>query len=311
MIYHFILNPKSGRTRKYQHVEDAIKFECKKRALSYHIYYTTCPGDAMEYVTSMVRISQDKQRFICIGGDGTINEVVNSAPCNENVEFGVIPSGSGNDFIRNFTNNSLFESIEAQIEGNTISLDLIKCNDSYSVNMVNIGFDCAVARMASKLKKSKFVPAKLSYIAGLIVVAFRKIGTKMKIIFDDGEIIDKVLTLTAIGNGRFCGGGFCAAPLANLSDGIMDVCYIKKVSIFKFISLVGIYKSGKHLDSKRAQKVISYKRVSHFRMEFEEPLPICNDGEINGAKTIEFSVIPNGFNFVIPKGSHYISKLTD
>jgi len=308
MIYHFILNPKSGRSRKYHYLEDSIKSACKKRALSYHIYYTTCPGDAMEYVTSMVRISQDRQRFICIGGDGTINEVVNSAPCNKNVEFGVIPCGSGNDFIRNFSNKKLFENIEAQLDGDTISLDLIKCNDSYSVNMVNIGFDCAVAKMATKLKKSKLVPAKLSYIAGLIVVAFRKIGTKMKIIFDDGEVIDKVLTLTAIGNGRYCGGGFCAAPEAKLDDGIIDMCIIDKVNIFKFISLVGSYKKGTHLQNQKAQKVMSYRRVNHFKMEFEEPIPICIDGEIKGAKNIDFSIVPGAFNFVVPKGSEYRYK---
>lgn len=308
MIYHFILNPKSGRSRKYHHLEKSIKAACKKRALDYHIYYTTCPGDALEYVTSMVRISQDRQRFICIGGDGTINEIVNSAPCNENVEFGVIPSGSGNDFIRNFTNKKLFENIEAQLDGDAISLDLIKCNDMYSANMVNIGFDCAVARMASKLKKSEIVPARLSYIAGLFVIMFRKIGTKMRIIFDDGEVIDKVLMLTAIGNGRYCGGGFCAAPQATLHDGILDICIVDKVSIFKFLSLVRAYKKGKHLTNKRAQKIMSYKRTNHFRMEFEAPVPICVDGEIKGAKTIDFSVVPNGFKFVVPKGCEYKYK---
>ena len=113
MIYHFILNPKSGRKRKHRHFEETIKNACRSRQLDYHIYYTTCPGDATEYVASMVRISQDRQRFICIGGDGTINEVVNSAPCNENVEFGVIPNGSGNDFIRNFTNKRFFGKVIA------------------------------------------------------------------------------------------------------------------------------------------------------------------------------------------------------
>ena len=305
MIYHFILNPKSGRSRKYHHLEKSIKAACKKRAIDYHIYYTTCPGDAMEYVSSMVRISQERQRFICIGGDGTINEVVNSAPCNDNVEFGVIPSGSGNDFIKNFTNKKLFENIEAQLDGDTVSLDLIKCNDFYSVNMINIGFDCAVARMANKLKKSELVPPRLSYIAGLFVVAFRKIGTKMKIIFDDGEIIDDTLTLTAIGNGRYCGGGFCATPQATLDDGILDLCIVKKINILKFISLVGSYKKGTHLTNKRAQKVMSYRRTSHFKMEFDAPVPICVDGEIKGAKTLDFSVVSNGFKFVVPKGCQY------
>ena len=70
MIYHFILNPKSGRNRRHKNLDKMIKEACKKRHLDYHIYYTTCRGDATEYVSSMVRISpQEKQRFICVGGD--------------------------------------------------------------------------------------------------------------------------------------------------------------------------------------------------------------------------------------------------
>ena len=305
MIYHFILNPKSGRKRKHRHFEETIKSACRSRQLDYHIYYTTCPGDATEYVASMVRTSSERQRFICIGGDGTINEIVNSAPCNDKVEFGVIPSGSGNDFVRNFTNKKLFEDINAQIDGDTLSADLIKCNDTYCVNMVNIGFDCAVAKEQQRLKKKWFIPASLSYIAGVAVVCFRKIGTNMRIVHDDGTTVEKVLTLTAIGNGKFCGGGFCALPKATLNDGKFDVCVIDKVSLFKFFTLVGMYKKGTHLASKRALKVINYKRVDHFKMEFDEPIPICRDGEIKGAKSVEFTAVPNGVNFVIPKGCEY------
>ena len=305
MIYHFILNPKSGRKRKHRHFEETIKESCRERHLNYHIYYTTCPGDATEYVASMVRNAQERQRFICIGGDGTINEIVNSAPCNDNVEFGVIPSGSGNDFVRNFTNKRLFEDINAQIDGGTMSVDLIRCNDTYCVNMVNIGFDCAVAKEQQKLKKKWFIPASFSYIAGVAVVFLRKIGTKMRIIHDDGTVVEQLFTLTAIGNGRFCGGGFCALPSAKLDDGLMDVCAIDKVSLPKFFTLVGSYKKGTHLESKRALKVITHKQVNHFKMEFEEPVPICIDGEIKGAKSMEFTVVPNGVNFVLPKGCEY------
>ena len=103
MIYHFIMNPKSGRHRKQKNLEALIKKACQNREVDYRIYYTTCPNDATEYVRSMVRITDERQRFICVGGDGTINEVVNSAPCNLNIEFGVIPYGSGNDFVKNFS----------------------------------------------------------------------------------------------------------------------------------------------------------------------------------------------------------------
>lgn len=308
MIYHFILNPKSGRSRRYRNLDEIIKEACKVRHLDYHIYYTTCPGDATEYVRSMVRISQERQRFICVGGDGSINEIVNSAPCNPNVEFGVIPNGSGNDFVRNFSNHRMFRNIDAQVDGDTVSLDLIKCNDYYCANMINIGFDCAVAKEANRLKKSKFVPPAISYILGVIVVLFRKFGTHMKLIFDDGLVLDQEFTLTAIANGKFCGGGFKCAPVALLEDGLLDVCAVDKVSRATFLSLVSHYKNGTYLKNKRAKKIFKYKQVPHFKMEFDEPIPICIDGEIKGAKTIDFEVVKNGFNFVVPKGCDLIYK---
>lgn len=304
MIFHFILNPKSGRSPKQVKLEQAIKDACMKRQLSYHIYYTTAVGDATEYVRSMIRISQEPQRFICVGGDGTINEIANSAPSNPNVEFGVIPSGSGNDFVRNFTCNKLFSDINAQIDGETKSFDLIKCNDFYCVNMVNIGFDCSVVKEAAKIKKYvKWLSPSLSYIFGVVAVLFKKFGTKMKLIYDDGEVVEKEFTLTAIGNGKFCGGGFMSQPKALLNDGLMDICAIDKVTRLTFISLVSSYKKGTYLENKKALRYIKHKQVSHFKMEFDAPIAICIDGEIKGAKTVDFSVVPNAFNFVIPKGS--------
>ena len=72
---------------------------------------------------------------------------------------------------------------------------------------------------------------------------------------------------------------------------------------FKFFPLVGSYKKGTHLQNKRALKVIDYSQHKHFRMEFDAPVPVCIDGEISGAKTIDFTLVRNAFNFVIPKGS--------
>ena len=309
MIYHFILNPKSGRSRKQAKMEEHIKSACAKRQLNYHIYYTTCVKDATEYVKSMISISAERQRFICVGGDGTINEIVNSAPCNSNVEFGVIPGGSGNDFVRNFSNHRLFSDIDAQIDGAPRSLDLIRCNDTYCVNMINIGFDCAVAKKANEIKsKYKFASPSIAYIIGVIIGFFQKFGTPMKITYDDGTIIDQELTLTAIGNGRFCGGGFMSAPGAALDDGKLDICAISKVSRLTFITLVGHYKAGTFLSNKRAMEVINYKQAKHFKMEFDAPIPICIDGEITSAQSIDFEVIPNGFNFVLPKGCEFRFK---
>lgn len=306
MIYHFILNPKSGRSRKRAKMEDHIKSACAKRQLDYHIYYTTCVKDATEYVRSMIAISSERQRFICVGGDGTINEIVNSAPCNPNVEFGVIPGGSGNDFVRNFTNLRLFSDIDAQIDGTSEPIDLIRCNDLYCANMINIGFDCSVAKEANALKsKYKFASPEISYILGILVTFFKKFGTHMKLTFDDGEIIDRELTLTAIGNGHYCGGGFMAAPISNLNDGLIDLCIINKITRLDFIKIVSQYKSGAFLNNPKARHMFEYKQIPHFKMEFDAPMPICIDGEIYSAKDIDIEIIKNGFNFVIPKGCDF------
>jgi diacylglycerol kinase family enzyme len=197
----------------------------------------------------------------------------------------------------------MFQDIDAQLDGTTISLDLIKCNDYYCANMINIGFDCAVAKEAERIKKRKFISPGLSYILGVVVVLFRKFGTKMKLIFDDGVVMEKEFTLTAIGNGKFCGGGFKTAPLASLTDGIFDICAIKKVSRPQFITLVSSYKKGTFLEKKSAQKLFIYRREKHFKMEFNDLRPICIDGEIFHAESIDFSIAPGSFNFVIPKGS--------
>ena len=305
MIYHFILNPKSGRSPQQKKMEQEIVDACLKRQLSYHIYYTTCQKNSIIYVRSMIKEYPDeRQRFICVGGDGTINEIANSAPGNPNIEFGVIPNGSGNDFVRNFTNRKFFMEIDRQIDGEVHSFDLIKCNDDYCVNMVNIGFDCSVVIEADKFRKFKFISPGISYILGVVVgFFFKKFGTKMKILFDNGETIDSELTLTAIGNGKFCGGGFKSAPKAVLTDGMLDICVIKKVSRLTFIQLVGPYKDGTFLENKKAQNIVEYRQEKHFKMEFEQPQPICIDGEITNAKTVDFTVIPGAFNFVLPKGS--------
>ena len=128
----------------------------------------------------------------------------------------------------------------------------------------------------------------------------------MRLVFDDGVIWDDVFTLTAIGNGKFCGGGYKALPEATLDDGMIDICAINKVSHFTLVRLIGSYKKGTHLQNKSAQKYFNTKRVDHFKMEFDSPVPLCIDGEIKGAMSIDFSIIKNAFNFVVPNGSEFI-----
>ena len=166
----------------------------------------------------------------------------------------------------------------------------------------------AVAKEAAKLKKKKFISPGSSYTVSLFKVFFNKIGTKMRILFDNGEAWDDIFTLTAIGNGKFCGGGYCATPKASMHDGVIDICAVKKIPRLTLLKIVKAYKNGTYLEMPGIEKIASYKQTSHFKMEFSAPEPICIDGEIKGAMSIDFSVLTNGFNFVIPKGSDFKYK---
>ena len=90
-----------------------------------------------------------------------------------------------------------------------------------------------------------------------------------------------------------------------------NVVFINKISRLTFFSLVGEYKAGTYLKNQRAMRIIGYKRVPHFRMEFSAPIAVCIDGEIMGAKNIDFQVVRNAFNFVIPRGSKLIDDTAE
>ena len=296
------MNPAAGKSKELSGIERNIRQVCSARMLDYHIYFTTEPSDATEYVKSMMNISVQPQRFICCGGDGTLSECINGAPDNPKAEFGVIPYGSGNDFARNFTNEGNFYDIEAQLDGNRITIDLIKCNDYYCVNMINIGFDCNVVKEALRFRESKNISPKSAYMIGVFKALFKKYGTNMKIIFDNGEIKQDTLLLTAIANGRYCGGGFNAAPRANIDDGYMDLSMIKKISRFRFLTLLSSYRKGTHVYKPSCEKLLDYRHLRHFRMEFDEEIDICIDGELKRAKDLDFSIVRNTLNFIPPKG---------
>ncbi len=308
MKYHFILNTHAGKGNKIDFFEDKIKDVCEKEGLEYVIHETLAPHEATEYVKAQLEASSDFQRFYSFGGDGTLNEILNGAIGYENAEIGLIPIGTGNDFCRNFTEKENFFDIEKQIKGKSEKVDVLKYNDKYCMNMINVGFDCNVAYNTQAMKKKRFIPNKLSYIAALIKTLFEKMYSHQTINIDDETAIDREVLLTAIANGSFCGGGFNAVPYASITDATLDISIVEKVSRLKFISLVGSYKSGTHLEKELGKKSVSYIRASSLKMDFDTETKICIDGEIETTKSLDISVEPRAVSFIIPDGSALISK---
>ena len=306
MRHHFLLNPAAGRRSRVEEYRAKIESSCTARGVDFVIYETTCRGDATRYVRESSADTSTRHRFYACGGDGTLSETIRGGIGQEHVEFALLPIGTGNDFWRNFSCGEQFFDIDAQLDGVAAPLDAIRVGDRYCINMINIGFDCNVVATTAAIKRKRFVPNGFAYVAGIVVNLFRKFGTPMCLEWD-GETVDRPLMLSAISGGGYCGGGFHSSPACSLSDGLLDLCMIEKVSRPTFLRLVGSYKDGSYLTNKLAQKYIRYLHTPLLSISFPAPTQVCLDGEIEVMSSLRIECVKDAIRFSVPQGSRLLS----
>ena len=279
-----ILNPAAGHG-------DAAKLNSPNEEI--FEYTTTCVGDAERFVFEECQ-KDPETHFIVCGGDGTVNEVVNGimkAEAGNTAVFSIVPTGSGNDFVKND-----FEKKK------THKIDVIKINDRYAINMINIGFDCDVVEKTQLYKKKH--KGSTAYILGVVDVLFKPFGKNFKIKYTapDGEVteLERECTLCAVANGAYCGGGFNFAPLSSTTDGLLDALIVKKITRAKFISIIAPFRAGKFIDADGALKkpfrgYIDYVKCTS--IEIENLSTVCIDGEVAEADKVNISILPQAINY--------------
>ena len=300
----FIVNPCAGQKNKAQILIDNINKICGQDK---EIYLTKAVGDATRYIREYIK-SHGAARFIACGGDGTLNEVLNGVEEGGESEVGVIPIGTGNDFCRNF--DASFEDISGHINGKSIKCDAIRYTAKtdngylmgYCANMFNIGFDCNVADMTSRMKEKPFISGSMAYFASILANLIAKKGENLKIEVDNKEIHSGKLLLTSIANGCYCGGGIKSNPLASICDGTININIIKNVSRLKFLRLLPSYMKGTYMKIKNINKIILSTNCRRITITpLLGKMRLCIDGEIIDAGTTQFEICPQAFNFVVPK----------
>lgn len=299
-IHHFVINPIAGK-RSAQKLIPEIERYMQSRGLPFFIYTTKAPGDAEQYVREICAQNKPVRFYVC-GGDGTLSEAVNGAAYAQHAAVGVIPVGSGNDFVRNFDNPDPFFSFSAQVDGEAVPLDLIRINDRHALNIVNIGFDCDVVAEVERLRKTPFLRGPFSYLLGVFLVLARRMGQYLQVRLPDGSSFVGDYLLCTIGNGRYYGGGFCAAPKSCASDGLLELTLIKKVRRLRFLSLLPSYKKGTYLEDSRLSDILAAHRISSFSLRTDKPVGICFDGELSFFTTASVRCAPAAVRFIVPAG---------
>lgn len=257
-------------------------------------YHTQHHGDCRQFVKKECQ-KDPNVHFTVYGGDGTLNEAVSGimdAGTNKISQVTVMPYGSGNDTIKSITPK---DNSDIQF------LDLIKYNNRYGINMLNIGFDCNVVASASKFRRKFKTPGKLSYILGVCAEFFKPFGENFTIEAEceNGEIFTYkgLCLLCAVCNGEWCGGSFHNSPASNMSDGLLEMMLVKKMSRFKFLKLIGKYKNGTLVNKEHCkvslpeyESHVTYLRIKS--MKISGTKQICTDGEIEDCSSAKISIIP-------------------
>lgn len=298
-----IINPNAGSGAGMKDSEKISRL-LKNEGLSFEIRYTERKGHAIEY--SLNGINEGFRNIITIGGDGTLNEVVNGVYMNKvcmatDITLGLIPVGTGNDWGRMFGIPLDHEKAVKIIGENKRMLHdvgLVKYNEGtaqkerYFINIAGLGFESIVVKRTNH-QKERGHGGKAIYFYNLLVTLFSYKNTKADIEIDGKKIKADVFSIN-IGNGRYCGGGMRQTPEAVPDDGLLDVTIIKNMGKFEIIRNLGILYDGTILSH---PKIDGYK-CKNLKIVSKSVIYTEADGESLGHTPAEFSIIPCGINVI-------------
>ena len=249
-------------------------------------------------------MKQGFRKIISVGGDGTLHHVVNGMMRqryvkSSDIKLGVIPLGTGNDWIKTYNiPNSIEKSIDILIKNSTILQDvgLIKSKNNieeYYINIAGIGYDAYVVRKLNSLKKLGSIAYILSGLHGLLF--YKKSNYKILV---NNKIIKEKCLMILFGICQYSGGGMKMTKEATPNDGLLDITIAKDFSFLDLIINLPKLYNGKIVHHK---KVENYKSISLEIIETNENNSFIEaDGELLGKGSLKVSILPKSIQVIVP-----------
>ncbi|MFW5700070.1 MAG: diacylglycerol/lipid kinase family protein [Cyclobacteriaceae bacterium] len=263
-----VFNPASGRKNP---AFKLYKFKeyLDRQGFKYFIYHTR-PGkkdveDIKEFSASGFT------DIVVVGGDGTLNLVINATIENP-LPISILPTGTGNDFIKNLNIGKSFrEQMDTAVTGNLFPVDVGKCNDNYFLNGIGIGYDGLVAHRLHQQKKK--LKGHFAYLA-IVLRSFLFYKEKMINYSINNQQYQEQIFMLTIGNGTTFGGGFKITPDANTNDGKFEICVVEKISACRRLLQINKLRQGKHQGVReikflQSDKIIVDKAIIEAHMDGE------------------------------------------
>ena len=247
--------------------------------------------------------------LIVAGGDGTVNDIVNGlgeAGFPEDVTLALLPSGTGNDFAATLAiPEDPDEAVEVVRQSRTRTLDVARVRskgtgERFFVNVATGGLGAQISEANEEQFKSKW--GKLSYLRASLEVSRNFDVRDVTLTLDGEERVVRALNI-AVGNCRYAGGGWPAAPRANPEDGLLDVVVVEDIGLKELLALSPSALAGSdYLD----RKGVFCTRATEIRVETQPGLVFTVDGEVIGDEPAEFTVIPRALK--IMAGPEYVPE---
>jgi YegS/Rv2252/BmrU family lipid kinase len=259
------------------------------------------PGQLTDFAAEAA--AAGSKLLVVVGGDGTINEVVNGVAGAEGVELAVIHRGTGGDFVRTYGIPSRVEdAIAVALAGRARTIDLGRATlrtwagregSTWFANIASAGMSGAVASRVNETTKA--LGGRVSYVWGTLAVFARWRNAQISVAVDDEERSGPMYDVI-VANGRYFAGGMKICPDASPDDGLFDVLLIGDVTKRDLVlTLPKIYR-GTHLPHPKAELL----RGRTVTIEAPEPLPVELDGEQPGTTPVRFELVPRALRIRVP-----------
>ena len=254
-MFAIIFNPVSGKGNA-QSIAQQIELELKARGEEVRFFPTQEEGDGAN--KARLALAAGATSIVCIGGDGTLSEVV-SAIAGCGVMLYIVPMGTGNDFARVLElPKEPMTAFKAQLDGEEAFLDCGKINGRPFLNVAGSGFDVEVLRRMEEFKA--IYPGAQAYRKAVLATLEKFTAFHAEISIDDGPFQAVKSTIIEIANGQYIGGGMRVAPGARPDDGLFNLVIVNKVPRWSVPFLLPLFIGGLHVHLPVA-RVLSAKKV--------------------------------------------------
>lgn len=298
-----ILNPWAGRGTAGQRRAD-LEAAMRQFDIPFDIVTTHARGGATELAWQGVE--RGYQRIVAVGGDGTINEVVNGikgaeASLGTRALLGIIPLGTGSDFIKVLDGvepNNLIGGAQRLANGRTRPIDLgqVRVGDNeprFFINGLGMGLDAQVAAESLKLTKLKGLAV---YLVAILRALANYKAHPMTVVYNDQRLHRRLLFANAA-NGRCQGGGFWLTPQALIDDGMLDLCLVDNLRLDQIIRYIPKVMDGSHTTLKQ----VTMGRAHQITVTCNASIPVAADGEVlaTDAHTVTVETCPMALDVLV------------